>query len=86
MLEEAFDRFAAAAQPDDPASVPAIRDFFKAYSTDGSVRNAIDKGAYTDLATNPVFPLAALGKVPLRFRKEVPEYVKDYVGTDQFAL
>ncbi|MCX6359537.1 MAG: DEAD/DEAH box helicase family protein [Armatimonadetes bacterium] len=86
MLEETFDRFVAEAQPDDPAAVPAIRDFFKAYCTDPTVRDAVDKGAFTALATNPVFPLAAMDRVPRRFRKEVPDYVKDYVSLNQFAL
>ncbi|HNR96997.1 MAG TPA: DEAD/DEAH box helicase family protein [Anaerolineae bacterium] len=84
MLEEEFDKFLADFRPQEAAAIPAIKHLFKAYVTSGTVRGAIDSGSYTDLSTNPQFTLQDLRAVPERYRKLVPEYVKDYVQLNQF--
>ena len=85
LLEEEFAKFLADCRPSDPRSVPAIKTFFKAYVTDGVVRDTIDKRTYSVLATNPVFNTQDYRAVPERFRNAVPDYVKDYVSLNQFA-
>jgi len=85
LLEEEFAKFVADYQPAQPEAIPAMRHFFKAYVTSGYVRDAIDKREYTMLATNPVFSAADLKAVPEKYRKLIPEYIKDYVSLNQFV-
>ncbi|MCK6481227.1 MAG: DEAD/DEAH box helicase family protein [Planctomycetes bacterium] len=85
LLEEEFAKFVADHVPEPPSAIPAIKHFFKAYVTSGRVRESIDSRQFTDLATNPVFSTRDLRAVPEKFRKLVPEYVKDYIPLNQFA-
>ncbi len=85
MLEEEFDKFVADHVPEPPSAIPAIRHYFKAYITSGRVREIIDHGQFTDLATNPVFSTRDFKAVPEKYRILVPEYIKDYVPLNQFA-
>lgn len=85
LLEEEFSKFVADHQPSEPTSIPAIKHFFKAYATNGIVREIIDSRELTGLATNPVFSTRDLKAVPKEFRVLVPEYIKDYVPLNQFA-
>jgi type I restriction enzyme R subunit len=85
LLEEEFAKFVANHVPDPPSSIPAIKHYFKAYITDGAVRNHIDLGEYGYLNTNPKFSMRDLKAVPEVYRHLVPEYVKDYVSLNQFA-
>jgi type I restriction enzyme R subunit len=85
MLEEEFAKFVADHVPEEASAIPAIKHYFKAYVTSGSVRDIIDSRQYTDLATNPVFSIRDFKAVPEPFRTLVPEYVKDYVSLNQFA-
>jgi len=39
----------------------------------------------TDLATNPSFSTRDFKAVPAKYRKLIPEYVKDYVSLNQFV-
>ena len=84
LLEEEFDKFVADYKPDDAEAIPAIKTFFKAYATDGQVRHIIDARQFTDLATNPVFSTRDYRAVPEKYRKIVPNYIKDYVSLNQF--
>lgn len=84
LLEEEFAKFVADHVPEPPAAIPAIRHYFKAYVTSGRVRDIIDQRQFTDLATNPVFSTRDFRAVPEKFRRLVPEYVKDYVPMNQF--
>jgi type I site-specific restriction endonuclease len=66
----------------DAAHMPVIRQFFKAYVTDG-VRQIVESREFGRLADNPKVSLAdirALGN----WRDVIPEYVKDYVPLNQF--
>lgn len=85
LLEEEFAKFVADHVPDPPAAIPAIKHYFKAYVTNGRVREIIAHREFTDLATNAVFSTRDFRAVPAKFRTLVPEYVKDYVSLNQFA-
>jgi type I restriction enzyme R subunit len=85
LLEEEFAKFVADAKPDEAEAIPAIKTYFKAYLTSGLVREIIDHRQFTDLATNPVFSTRDFRAVPEKYRKLIPEYVKDYVSLNQFA-
>jgi type I restriction enzyme R subunit len=85
LLEEEFAKFVADAKPEEAGAIPAIKTYFKAYVTDGWVRQIIESRQYTDLATNPVFSTRDFRAVPAKYRTLIPEYVKDYVSLNQFA-
>ena len=85
MLEEEFAKFVADYTPEQVESIPAIRNYFKAYITSDQVRHIIENREYTGLATNPVLSMQDLRAVPKEYRELVPEYVKDYVPLNQFA-
>ena len=85
MLEEEFAKFVADYTPEEVASIPAIKTYFKAYVTSDQIRHIIENRHFTDLATNPVFSTQDLRAVPEKYRGLVPEYVKDYVPLNQFA-
>lgn len=85
LLEEEFSKFVVDHSPSNFADVTAIKHFFKAYVTNGELRDTIEHRQFTDLATNPIFTTSDYRAVPERFRTLVPEYVKDYVALSQFA-
>jgi type I restriction enzyme R subunit len=85
LLEEEFSKFVADQKPDEAEAIPAIKTYFKAYATSDQVRHIIESGHFTDLATNPVFSTKDLKAVPAKYRKLVPDYIKDYVSLNQFA-
>ena len=85
LLEEEFAKFVADIKPDEAAAIPAIRQYFKAYVSNGQVRQIIDNRYFTDLATNAEFSTPEYKAVPAKYRLLVPEYVKDYVSLNQFA-
>ena len=86
LLEEEFSKFVAGHQPEDVQSIPAIKTYFKAYVTSDLTRHVIDNRQFTDLATNAVFSIEDYRAVPEEYRALVPEYIKDYVSLNQFAL
>ena len=86
LLEEEFSKFVAGHQPEDVQSIPAIKTYFKAYVTSDLTRHVIDSRQFTDLATNAVFSIEDFRAVPEEYRALVPEYVKDYVSLNQFAV
>jgi type I restriction enzyme, R subunit len=86
LLEEEFSKFVADYKPEESAAIPAIKTYFKAYVTNGRVREIIESKKFTDLATNPVFSTRDFRAVPAKYRVLVPEYVKDYVSLNQFAV
>ena len=85
LLEEEFAKFVADYKPDEPAAIPAIKTYFKAYVTSGRVREIIDTRQYVDLATLAMFSARDFKAVPEKYRLLVPEYIKDYVSLNQFA-
>ena len=85
LLEEEFNKFVADHKPDRSSSIPAIKTFFKAYITNGITREAVDKKDFNYLATHAAFTTKDYRAVPEKYRKLVPEYIKDYVPLNQFA-
>jgi type I restriction enzyme R subunit len=85
LLEEEFSKFVADYKPDEPADIPALKQFFKAYATDSLVRSIIDSNKLAALYTNPSFTTADLKAVPTAYRQLIPEYIKDYVSLNQFV-
>ena len=85
LLEEEFAKFVSDYKPEEAKAIPAIKNYFKAYVSNGRVRDIIDGRHFTDLATNPVFSTRDYKAVPEKYRKLVPEYIKDYVSLNQFA-
>ena len=85
LLEEEFAKFVAQHEPPRASAVVPIKTYFKAYATDGYLRDIIDRRRFALLATNPVFNRDDFRAVPERYRSLVPEYIKDYVSLNQFA-
>jgi len=85
LLEEEFSKFVADTKPAEAGTIPAIKNYFKAYVTSNQVRHIIESRDFTDLATNPAFSTRDFRAVPEKYRTLVPEYVKDYVPLNQFA-
>ena len=86
LLEEEFAKFMVDYRLVQASSVTSVKNFFKSYATNDLVRAAIDERKFGDLATNPVFSNHDLGQVPDRFRRLVPEYIRDYVSLKRFTL
>jgi len=85
LLEEEFSKFVADYKPAEAEAIPAIKNYFKAYVTDGRIRQIIDEKEFADLATNPVFSTRDFKAVPAKYRALIPDYIKDYVSLNQFA-
>jgi len=86
LLEEEFAKFVADFKPEEAGAIPAIKTFFKAYVISDQVRRIIDSKDFTVLATHPMFSTRDFKSVPAKYRTLVPEYVKDYVSLNQFAV
>jgi type I restriction enzyme R subunit len=85
LLEEEFSKFVADQKPDEAEAIQAIKTYFKAYATSDAIRHIVESGHLTDLATNPIFSTKDFKAVPAKYRKLIPEYIKDYVPLNQFA-
>ena len=64
--------------------MPVIRQFFKAYLTDGAIRAIVDSREFVLLADNPKVSMADI-KALNGWRDVIPEYVKDYVSLNKFV-
>jgi len=84
LLEEELAKFVSIHKP-DAAHMSVIRQFFKAYVTDGGVRTIVDSREFGRLADNPKVSLADVRALD-QWREVIPEYVKDYVSLNQFAV
>jgi type I restriction enzyme R subunit len=82
LLEEELAKFVSIHKP-DANHMPQIRLFFKAYVTDGEIRDIVEKREFNRLATNPKVNLSDY-KALNSWRDVIPEYVKDYVPLNQF--
>ena len=85
LLEEEFSKFVADYKPEEAGAMPALKLFFKAYTTSDQIRHIIESGHLTDLATNPVFTTKDFKAVPVKYRTLIPNYIKDYVPLNQFV-
>lgn len=88
LLDDEFQKFLLNASTEDiekqADKIVAMKYFFKAYATDGRLRDIIDKKRLTDLNVNPTFGMTDFKAVPKEWRDKIPEYVKDYVPLNQF--
>ena len=88
LLEDEFQKFLLDASTENiekqAAAIVAMKYFFKAYATDGRLREIIEQGKLTDLNVNAAFNMADFKAVPKEWRDRIPEYVKDYVSLNQF--
>ncbi len=85
LMEEQCAAFFKEHTPDDTASLPVIKRFFKACVVNEPLRKALASGDLAQLATNPVFSQSELAAVPKEFRTLVPEYVTGHVPLHHFA-
>ena len=85
LLEEEFSKFVADLKQQEAGSIPALKNFFKAYVTSDQIRHIIEFEEYTDLATNSIFSMRDFKAVPMPYRSIIPNYIKDYVPLNQFA-
>ena len=83
LLEEELAKFVSIHKPDAP-HMPVIRQFFKAYVTDGAIRTIVDSREFGKLADNPKVSLADVSALD-QWRDVIPEYVKDYVSLNAFV-
>jgi type I restriction enzyme, R subunit len=83
LLEEELAKFVSINKPDAP-HMPVIRQFFKAYVTDGAIRAIVDSREFGRLADNAKVSIADI-KALNGWREVIPEYVKDYVSLNAFA-
>jgi type I restriction enzyme, R subunit len=81
-LEEEVEKFISIHKPESKY-VPYIRNYLKAYVSDETFREIINKKHYTDLNTYPGFPMVDF-KALNGWRETVPEYAKDYISFNQY--
>jgi len=84
LLADEFDRFILDRKPEDAEHLMAMKRYFSAYAADGHLRGIIESGHFTDLNVNPSFNMEDFKEVPRKWRKTIPEYIKDYVPLNQF--
>ncbi len=85
LLEEEFAKFVADHKPEEAESISAIKAYFVAYASSDRTRLIIEERRFSDLATNVVFSSGDFRAVPEKYRRLIPEYIKDYVSLNQFA-
>jgi type I restriction enzyme R subunit len=83
LLEEELAKFISIHKP-DAVHIAVVRQFFKAYLTDGDIRAIVDSKEFARLADNPKITLGDI-KALNGWRDVIPEYVKDYVSLNAFA-
>lgn len=86
LLEEEFAKFLAEARPSKVSAILPMKYYFKAYLTDSKVRGIIDSRQLIELNTNPTFTMQDYRAVPEEWRTRIPEYIKDYVPLNPFAV
>ena len=88
LLEDEFQKLLLDLSPQElelhADAIIALKNYFKAYATDGHLRYIIDKGQFTDLNVNPNFNMADFKAVPAAWRNRIPEYINQYLPLDPF--
>lgn len=84
LLDDEFQKFLLTCQPDNAEDIIPMKYYFKAYATDGTLRDIIDQKRFVDLNVNSTFNMGDFKAVPANWRDRIPEYVKDYVSLNQF--
>lgn len=83
MLDDELAKFVSIHKPASEL-MPLIRQFFKAYVTDGGLRAVIDAREFSRLADNPKLNLGDIRALK-EWRDIISEYVKDYVPLNAFV-
>lgn len=84
LIEDEFQKFLLDQKPEEADRIAQIRYYFEAYIRDAKVRAIIDAGHFGDLNVHPTFTARDLREVPEKWRKRIPEYIKDYVSLNPF--
>lgn len=84
LIEDEFQKFLLDQKPEEAERLREMRFFFEAYIRDAKLRSVIDQGHLAELNTNPTFSAKDLRAVPEKWRKRIPEYIKDYVSLNPF--
>lgn len=84
LIDDEFQKFLLDQKPEEAGRIREMRYFFEAYIRDAKVRALIDAGHFADLNVNPTFTTRDLKEVPAKWRKRIPEYIKDYVPLNPF--
>ncbi|MDO9414507.1 DEAD/DEAH box helicase family protein [Pararhizobium sp.] len=84
LIDDEFQKFLLDQKPEEADRLREMRYFFEAYIKDASVRKSIDDGHFADLNVNPSFRITDLRAVPEKWRRGIPEYIKDYVSLNPF--
>jgi type I restriction enzyme R subunit len=84
LLEDEFQKFLLDCHPGEAGKIVPMKYYFKAYATDGHLRQIIDNKRFSDLNVNPTFGMSDFKAVPPEWRNRIPEYIKDYVSINQF--
>lgn len=82
LLEDECDKYISIYKPDSK-HVPYIKNFIKAYATDGEFRNIIDMKRYQELNFYQAFTMDDYKKLN-GYRAVLPEYIKDNVALNKF--
>jgi type I restriction enzyme R subunit len=85
LLDEEFDKFISIYPPDEDVNTRALKYFFKAYVVDNNIREIIETKDFYALHTNAVLPIDSYQKVAPKYRKIIPQYVRDYVQLARFV-
>lgn len=85
LLRDEFEKFRTANSVEDSDHLAALDYFFRAYVTDGHLRQIVDSKQLTALHTNATLGMADYKAVPEPWRTRIPEYVKDYVPLNLFV-
>jgi len=90
LLEDEFQKLLLDLSPEELANhadaIAALEYYFKAYATDGELRDIIDKKdkRISELHTNPAFGMADWKAVPPAWQQRIPEYIGQYVPLERF--
>ena len=89
LLEEEFEKFISIYKPEN--NIVSMKNLFKAYITDGDIRNKIDKKMFKDFVVNPKITLDEIKELNIKengndetWMKVIPNYIKDYVNINTF--
>lgn len=81
LLEDECDKFVSIYKPDSDTVLP-MKNFLKAYASDPEIRQIIEKQEYGRLFTTSIGE--DFKKLSSEMRRQIPEYVKDYVPMNRF--
>ena len=82
LLEDECDKYISIYKPDSE-HIPYIKNFIKAYATDGEFRNIIDMKRYQELNFYQAFTMDDYRNLN-GYRAVLPEYIKDNVALNKF--